>query len=255
MYVPVDGFGRAEDPPQWFPWGVPAPTPPIDTPVASRLATLSTIAIALLRSRLQCSAAQLAAIKSALGPGTVVTADTIATAVAQDDGLSLLLADLPRYKLLVPTPSANTVSVFTQAFGQAPTKLPRPEAKQNLGWIVATRLGGARDAMLSCSVRISCWGWPWSGGGLDRPMDYMVKALPKQARVALGALFWRAVAQTDRDSVAAAMLAAGLVIRYGVSYQMLAQPLSNLHCYLKYSLMMLGRPVPPWVTAKCPVVK
>jgi hypothetical protein len=219
-------------------------------------ATSCAIAVELFRNRLQCSAAQLAALKAALGWASAVNMNDIATAVANaHDGLWLNLTDpagLPRRELLVPTPSASTVSMFTQAFGQAPTKLPWPGAKQSLGWIVATRLGGARAAMLSCSMKISCWGWPWSGGGVDRPADYMVKALPGQERVALGALFWRAIGPADWVSPAAAMLAAGLVIRYGVSYQALAKPLENLHCHLKYALSMLGHPVPTWVKAKCP---
>jgi hypothetical protein len=51
--------------------------------------------------------------------------------------------------------------------------------------------------------------------------------------------------------MAAAILIAGLVIRYGISYQQLAQPLRNIHCYVKYALTMLGHPVPQWATDKC----
>jgi hypothetical protein len=252
MYVRVDGLGQPTYQPPTTP-SAPMPNPGIVTPPPA-----ASISIALVRSRLRCRATQLAAIQAALGPGAVATADIVANAVAQaHNGLWLDLTDEagpPRRDLLVATPSAVTVSLFTQAFGVAPTTLPWRGAGRNLGWIVATRLGGARRTMFSSSVRISCWGWCWSGGGVDRPMDYMVKALPRQERVALGALFWRAVANSDRVSMAAAMLAAGLVIRYGVSYNLLAKPLSNLHCYLKYALSMLGQPVPQWVTAKCPQV-
>ncbi len=105
--------------------------------------------------------------------------------------------------------------------------------------------------MFSSSIRISCFGWLWPGGGLDRPTDYMVKTFPKQERVALSALFWRSFATGDVVSQGAAMLIAGLVIRYGVSYQMLAPPLRNIHCYVKYSLLMLQHPIPQWVEDKC----
>ena len=46
-------------------------------------------------------------------------------------------------------------------------------------------------------------------------------------------------------------LIAGLVIRYGVSYLMLARPLHNIHCYVKYGLLMLQHPIPQWVDNKC----
>jgi hypothetical protein len=105
--------------------------------------------------------------------------------------------------------------------------------------------------MFSSSVRISCWGYPWPGGGTDLPAGYMVKALPRRERVGLGALFWQAWAKSDGVSLAAAMLIAGLVIRYGISYRLLAPPLRNIHCYVKYALDMLGYPLPQWVRDKC----
>jgi hypothetical protein len=249
MYVHIDGLGQ----PTYTP---PTPQAPMPNPGLVTPPAPTTLTIAVLRSRLQCSAAQRAAIAAALGPGAVVTPDSIALAVQQaHNNLWLDLTDPdgpPRRDILVAAPSPTTVSLFTQAFGAAPTALPWRGARRNLGWVVATRLGGARRTMFSSSIRISCWGWPFPGGGVDRPMDYMVKALPGRECIALGALFWRAVAKSDRVSMASAILAAGLVIRYGVSYRMLAAPLSNLHCYVKYALSMVGQPVPQWVSDKCP---
>ena len=69
--------------------------------------------------------------------------------------------------------------------------------------------------------------------------------------VALGALFWRSFAAGDAVSQGAAILIAGLVIRYGVSYRMLAPPFRNIHCYVKYGLLMLQRKIPQWVDDKC----
>ena len=94
----------------------------------------------------------------------------------------------------------------------------------------------------------------WSGGGLDQPMLYMVKTLPKLERVALGALFWQRFAANDQVLQGASILIAGLVMRYGISYQIIAPPLLNIHCYVKYGLSMLQHPIPQWVEDKCPQV-
>jgi hypothetical protein len=92
--------------------------------------------------------------------------------------------------------------------------------------------------MFSSSIRISCFGWPWPGGGIDRPAEYMVKTFPKRERVVLEELRdWRWSLSELSD---AALLIAGLVIRYGVSYRMLAPLLRNIHCYVKYGLLMFA---------------
>lgn len=262
MYLRVDDLGQPNlpgnpvpmppQPPPPGPGPVPIPNPGIPTPPP-----VPSLSIAVVGSKTQCTAAQLARIQGVI-PGATVTNDFVGLAIARaHNGIWLDLTDdagPARAELLKPTLTLDTVSKFTNAFGQSPTKLPWRGARRNLGWIVATRLGGARRTMFSSSVRISCWGYPWPGGGVDLPMDYMVKALPKRERVGLGALFWRAAAKPDQVQMAAAILAAGLVIRYGVSYRVIAPPLGNLHCYLKYALSMLGHPIPPWVTDKCPQV-
>jgi hypothetical protein len=211
----------------------------------------------VVRSQVQCTTAQIAAIQSVVGPGTAITGAAVRLAIqsAHDQ----VFADLtdpgmpPREALAAPR-SLLTKERFKTAFGRSPDELPWRGARWDLGRIVAARLGGARVTMFSSSVRISCFGWPWSGGGVDRPADYMVKTLPKRERVALGALFWRSFATGDTVSQGAAMLIAGLVIRYGVSYQILAPPLRNIHCYVKYGLLMLQHPIPQWVEAKCPKI-
>jgi hypothetical protein len=225
--------------------GMPTPVPPLS------------ITIALVRSRLQCTTAQLGSIRTALG-GVAVSGADVASAVAQaHNSIWIDLVDVakpPRAELLKSPRTLITIERFREAFGRSPDELPWRGARWDLGRIVATRLGGASRTMFSSSVRISCWGWAWPGGGSDRPNGYMVRALPRQERVALGALFWRAWNSGDRESMAAAILIAGLVIRYGVSYQQLAPPLRNIHCYVKYALTMLGHPVPRWATDKCPQV-
>ena len=258
MYVRVSGLGQpiAAVPQQPGPWGPPVPMP---NPLMPTPAPIPSASIALVLSGLQCSDAQLAAIRAVVGTGVAVTGDTVAFAVGHaHNGIWVDLTDpdnAPRSELLKPEPTLNAVRLFTEAFGAAPGDLPWRGARWNLGRIVATRLGGARKTMFSSSVRISCWGWPWPGGGVDRPLGYMVKALPKQERVALGALFWKSGPTSGPVSRAAGMLAAGLVIRYGVSYRAQSPPLGNLHCYLKYAITMLGHPVPQWVSDKCsPVV-
>lgn len=252
MYVRVNGLGQPPGP-QYVPPAVPPtqmPNPGMPPPTPP-----TTISIALVRSRLQCTASQLTVIRTALGGITVTGAD-VATAVAQaHNGIWVDLIDsdaAPRAELMKRPRTPITIQRFTEAFGASPDQLPWRGAKWDLGRIVATRFGGAGKTMFSSSVRISCWGWPWPGGGDDRPAGYMVRTLPKQERVALGGLFWQSWNSGDRVSMAAAMLAAGLVIRYGVSYRQLAPPLRNLHCYLKYGLTMLGHPLPQWVSDKCP---
>ena len=159
---------------------------------------------------------------------------------------------MPPVQALLSSPRTPiTVERFKAAFGKSPDDLPWRGARWNLGRIVATRLRGARISMFSSSVRISCFGWPWPGGGVDKPMLYMVKTLPKLERVALGALFWRSFAANDQVSQGSAILIAGLVMRYGVSYRILAPPLQNIHCYLKYGLSMLQQPLPQFVADKC----
>jgi hypothetical protein len=266
MYLHVAGLGQPGSgsgsglpgnvvpmPTQPGPFVPPAQMPNPGMPPTT--ATPTTIHIAVLMNTIDCSAAQRASIAAAVGHP--VSATAIKDAIQQAyDGFFLAATDraeAPRKELLSGSPSATTISFFTQAFGASPTSLPWRGAKSNLGQIVAARLGGAATTMLDRGIRISCYGWPWPGDvGPDRPLDYMVKALPNQERVALGALFWKAVDKGDRESMGSSMLAAGLVIRYGVSYRVLAPPLSNLHCYCKYALSVLGRPIPPWVNAKCP---
>ncbi len=257
MYLSVSGLGQPSpapmptQPPPAIP-PAPMPNPGVPTPVPPL-----SITIALVRSRLQCTTAQLGSIRAALG-GIAVSGADVTSAVGQAHNsiwIDLVSIDKPPRAELLKTPrSLITIQRFTEAFGKSPDALPWRGARRDLGWIVATRLGGASKTMFSSSVRISCWGWFWPGGGVDRPNDYMVKALPRQERVALGGLFWRAWNSGDRESMAAAILIAGLVIRYGISYQQLAPPLRNIHCYVKYALTMLGHPVPQWATDKCPQV-
>lgn len=163
----------------------------------------------------------------------------------------LTYAGMPPRQALTSPRSLLTKERFKAAFGRSPDELPWRGARWDLGRIVAARLGGARVTMFSSSIRISCFGWLWPDGGLDRPAEYMVKTLPKRDRVALGALFWRSFASSDAVSQGAAILIAGLVIRYGVSYRMLAPPLRNIHCYVKYGLLMLQHKIPQWVEDKC----
>lgn len=253
MYVYLHGLAQPSGPmPQPV---IPDPSPvPMPNPLAPSAPIISPPQILLVRSRVQCTAAQLAAIQNVVGPGTAMTEAAVRMAIqtAHDKVFADLTdPDMPPRKSLAAPRSPLTRERFRTAFGKSPDELPWRGARWDLGRIVATRLGGARKTMFSSSIRISCFGWPWSGGGVDRPADYMVKTLPKVERVALGALFWRSFASGDTVSQGAALLIGGLVIRYGVSYQMLARPLRNIHCYVKYGLLMLQQPVPQWVEDKC----
>jgi len=255
MYIHIHGLAQPVDPnmqkepfkPKIRPVDPPNPAkppPPIVSPPR----------ILLVRSKVQCAAAQIAKIQAIVGPGTTMTDAVIRNAIqSAHDNVFPDLTDpaTPPRLGLTGTRSLQTKERFRQAFGQSPDDLPWRGARSDLGRIVATRLGGARMTMFSSSIRISCFGYPWPGGGLDRPNDYMVKTLPKLERVGLGALFWRAFATGDTVSQGASILIAGLVIRYGVSYRMLALPLRNIHCYVKYGLLMLQQPIPQWVEMKC----
>ncbi len=253
MYIHSHGLAQ---PPAPMPQPViPGPPPvPMPNPLAPPPPIVSPPQILLVRSRVQCTAAQLAAIQNIVGPGIPISDAVVRGAIqsAHDN----VFADLtdpgmpPRQSLASPR-SLLTKERFRAAFGRSPDELPWRGARWDLGRIVAARLGGARVTMFSSSIRISCFGWPWQGGGVDRPAAYMVKTLPKRERVALGALFWRSFATGDAVSQGAAMLIGGLVIRYGVSYLMLARPLRNIHCYVKYGLLMLQHPIPQWVEDKC----
>jgi hypothetical protein len=249
VYFSVPAFG---EPPTYSP---PFPPPvPMPNPLAPSPPIVGPLQILMVRSRVQCTAAQLAVIQNVVGPGTVIT-DAIVRGAIQS-AHDKVFADLtdpnmpPRQSLATPR-STLTTERFKTAFGRSPDDLPWRGARWDLGRIVAARLEGARKTMFSSSIRISCFGWPWPGGGPDHPADYMVKTLPRQERVALGALFWRSFATGDIVSQGASMLIAGLVIRYGVSYRMLAPPLRNIHCYVKYGLLMLQHPIPQWVEDKC----
>ena len=220
--VPMPQPVRPGPPPVRMPKPL-APPPPIVSPPQ----------ILLVRSRVQCTLAQRAAIQNIVGPGTVITDTVIRGAIqsAHDDMFpDLTDPSMPPRQSLVEPRSLLAKERFKASFGRSPDALPWPGARWDLGRIVAARLAGARVTMFSISLRISCFGWPWSGGGTDRPMDYMVKALPNRERVALGALFWRSFAAGDVVSEGAAILIAGMVMRYGLSYRMLAPPLCNVHC-------------------------
>ena len=243
MYIHPHGLAQPPVPP------VPMPNPGVQpAPIVSPLQIL------LVRSEIQCSAGQRTTIQNIVGPGTVMTDDVIRSAIlSAHDNVFPDLTDpsMPPVQALSSPRTPITVQRFKAAFGKSPDDLPWRGARWDLGRIVATRLGGARKSMFSSSVRISCFGWPWPGGGVDQPMLYMVKTLPKRERVALGALFWRSFAANDQVSQGAAILIAGLVMRYGISYRILAPPLRNIHCYVKYGLSMLQHPIPQWVDDKC----
>jgi hypothetical protein len=252
MYIHLHGLSQPRGP---MPQPV-IPGPPVQMPNPRVLPPpiVSPPQVLLIRSRVQCTAAQRAAIQNVVGPGTAITDAVVRMAIqSAHNHIFSDLTDLvmpPRQSLVGPR-SVLTKERFKAAFGRSPDEFPWRGARWDLGRIVAARLGGARVTMFSSSIRISCFGWPWPGGGVDRPAAYLVKALPKLERVALGALFWRSFATGDRVSQGAAMLIAGLVIRYGVSSQMLASPLQNVHCYVKYGLLMLQHPIPQWVEDKC----
>src|SRR5262249_9628046 len=192
MYIHLHGLAQpTRQTPQPV---IPGPPPvPMPNPLVPPPPIVSPPAILLVRSTAECSAAQLAAIRSVVGPGTVITDPVIRLAIqsAHDN----VFADLtdpgmpPRQSLAAPR-SSVTQERFKAAFGRSPDELPWRGARWDLGRIVAARLGGARVTIFSSSIRISCFGWPWPGGGGDRPADYMVKTFPKLERVALGALFW-----------------------------------------------------------------
>ncbi|MGH7773675.1 MAG: hypothetical protein ACREQA_15730 [Candidatus Binatia bacterium] len=243
MYIHLHGLAQPGGQP------VPMPNPLVPPPpIVSPPQTLP------VQSLVQCTAAQLAAIQNIVGPGTTITDAVVRGAI--QSAHNNIFPDLtdpgmpPRQSLASPRSGLTEVR-FKAAFGRSPDELPWRGARSDLGRIVAARLGGARATMLSSSIRISCFGWPWPGGGVDRPADYMVKTLPKRERVALGALFWRSFANGDAVSQGAAILIAGLVIRYGISYRMLGRPLRNIHCYVKYGLLMLQHPIPQWVDNNC----
>src|SRR5262249_4095005 len=248
MYIHLHGLAQpTRQTPQPV---IPGPPPvPMPNPLVPPPPIVSPPAILLVRSTAECSAAQLAAIRSVVGPGTVITDPVIRLAIqsAHDNVFSDLTdPGMPPRKSLAAPRSTVTQERFKAAFGRSPDELPWRGARWDLGRIVAARLGGARVTMVSRSIRVSWFRWPGAGGGVDRPAAYMVKTLPNQERVALGALFWRSFAAGDAVSQGAAMLIAGLVIRYGLSYRMLAPPLRNIHCYVKYGLLMLQHPIPQW---------
>lgn len=230
------------------------PPAPMPNPGVQPAPIVSGPQMLLVRSLVQCTAGQRATIQAIVGPGIPITDGAVRLAI--QNAHDAVFADLtdasmpPRQALSGPR-TLKTRERFRAAFGRSPEDLPWRGARWDLGRIVATRLSGARASMFSSSVRISCFGWPWTGAGGDRPMDYMVKVLPRQERVALGALFWRSFAAGDVVSQGAAILVAGLVMRYGLSYRMLAPPLRNIHCYVKYGLLMLQHPIPQWVEDKC----
>jgi hypothetical protein len=253
MYINLHGLAQ---PPVPMPQQVIPGTPPVPmpNPLVPPPPIVSPPQILLVRSRVQCTAAQRTAIQTIVGPGIVITDAVIRMAIqSAHDNVFPDLTDpgMPPRQSLAGPRSLLTKERFKAAFGRSPDELPWRGARWDLGRIVVARLEGARKTMFSSSIRISCFGWPWSGGGVDRPAGYMVKTLPKRERVALGALFWRSFATGDAVSQGAAILTAGLVIRYGVSYRMLARPLRNIHCYVKYGLLMLQHPIPQWVEDKC----
>jgi len=256
MYISIQGLAQPTDPnmPTRPPTPPVPPVPPLN-PMVPPTPIVSGPQVLLVGSKVQCTAPQLARIQAIVGPGIAITNDVVRVAIqsAHDNVFpDLTDEDMPPRKALEGSRTLITKERFRAAFGKLPDELPWRGARWDLGRIVATRLAGARKTMFSSSIRISCFGWPWPGGaGVDRPLDYMVKTLPKVERVALGALFWRAFATGDRVSQGAAMLIAGLVIRYGISYRVLARPLRNIHCYVKYGLLQLQHPIPQWVETKC----
>lgn len=245
MYLRDDRLGQPNLPGNPVPMRNPGTPPPSPQPITQGLQ------IMVLRSTVDCSAGNLTQIGAIVG--RPMTREDVDLAIFRAHNRVFADAtdeEMPPRRLLAAPRNVITIDRFKRAFGVLPDSLPWRGARLDHGQLVEQRLHGARRT-LGGVVRISCFGYPYPGGGADRPMNYLVKALPDVARVGLGALFWRAFRDGDDESMGAAMLVAGLVMRYGISYRPDAQPLRNIHCYVKYCLLMLQRRVPAWVDAKC----
>ena len=112
MYIHLHGLGQPTRPtPQPV---IPGPPPvPMPNPLAPPPPIVSPPAILLVRSRVECSAAQLAAIRGVVGPGTVITDAVVRLAI--QSGRKLTVSERA-----IITPAARDLGEQHRVFTVAP---------------------------------------------------------------------------------------------------------------------------------------
>jgi hypothetical protein len=201
--------------------------------------------------RIECNPAQK--LRLSFGAGQWATDEGIRKIIEEDGaGAYYGLVDAG-HTLEAGQRNEATRKVFQQVFGRSPDELPGPAAQWDFGRIVAERFARTHDrTFLPPQLVVSCWGWPWPGGGpFDPPEKYRVRAHENVPRIGLGAWFWKDRIGNDLDSLGLALFGAGLTIRYGLSWSPLAPPFRNVHCYLRFGLEVRNLVAPSWVRDGC----
>jgi hypothetical protein len=142
-------------------------------------------------------------------------------------------------------------ALFEAVFAVPPSWHPAG-ASWLLGGVVRKRMELAAKLLASGTLSIRCFG---SDMLPDDPTSYFVRARGERYRIDLGALFWEAVRDGDRDTVDAGIVAAALKIAFGdlIRFAPGAAPKNQSYCYMRYALHLAGRKIPDWIARGCPI--
>jgi hypothetical protein len=142
-------------------------------------------------------------------------------------------------------------ALFEAVFGVPPSWHPAG-ANWLLGGVVRKRMELAAKLLSGGSLLYRCFG---SDIQPDDPTAYFVRAEGERYRIGLGARFWEAVRDGDRESADGVILAAALKIAFGdlIRFAAGAAAKNQAYCYLRYTLHLADRKIPDWIARGCPI--
>lgn len=198
--------------------------------------------------KLACGPGQIDEITKAVGQQASAAA---VKRVMEEDGAETYYTLVDSHLFLKSPRTAATRQLFGQVFGVAPELKPYAGAAWDLGRVVAERFLRTHQMTVMPGLEMSCWGWPWPSATADAPFTYRVRAEENVPKLALGLGYWRDRVANDLDSLGAAVLGGALTIRYGLSWNPIAPPIRNVHCYLRFAFEVQGRTPPAWIRDNC----
>ena len=201
-------------------------------------------------TRLACSPAHLATVRSILGRPTA----TVESLRAELQELARRAADWASDAAITldrRTRIPTTVARFRAIFGVAPSFVPswRPAGQHwDRGDVVARRLTVAARLLSGGDLRFVCRG---PSTGACGPTFFACQT-PGSRQVVLGTGFWQAVAAGDAATAGGTLLAAAFSAAFaGLLGPNRTQPLAAIPCYLRFTLETVGLPVSATLLARC----
>ncbi len=207
-------------------------------------------ALPLRPTRLVCSSANLATVRSLLGRPTA----TVESLRAEVQVIARQAADWAADAALALDRHGRapaTITRFQAIFGVAPSFVPswRPAGQRwDRGDIVARRLAAAARLLSGGDLRLVCSG---PATGACGPAFFACQT-PGSHQVVLGTSFWKAVAGGDAPTAGGTLLAAALSAAFGrLLGPRRTQPFATIACYLRFALETAGVPVSTSLLTRC----